>query len=173
MLKTKKGKLGIDDWITAMQAHGIPADKIAEVAKAPIPGGLYYEIALRLEKTAKKQEKILYSTIHLAETDNIYYTDSQCMEFDGNILEVFANVTQKNIPNILILDRSAVYPTSGGQQHDNAVLTIEGEATPYNVVDAIKVGKCVLHILDRPVEGDLESFKGKKVHVNIDHERRR
>ena len=156
-----------------MQAHGIPADKIAEISKQPVPGGLYYEIALKLEKTAKKQEKILYNTIHLPETDNIYYTDHTCMEFDAKILEVFANVTQKNDPNILILDRSAIYPTSGGQQHDNGVLTIEGEANPYNIVDAIKVGKCVLHILDRPVEGDLESFKDKKVHVEIDYERRR
>lgn len=115
----------------------------------------------------------MYNTIHLPETVNIYYDDHTCMEFDGKILEVFANVTQNNSPNILILDRSAVYPTSGGQQHDNGVLTIEGEANPYNIVDAIKVGKCVLHILDRPVEGDLESFKGKAVHVTIDKERRR
>jgi alanyl-tRNA synthetase len=130
MLKAKKGVLSIDDWITGMQAHGIPADKISEVSKTPIPGGLYYEIALRMEKTAKKQEKILYNTIHLAETDNIYFSDAQCMEFDGSILEVFANVTQKNIPNILILDRSAIYPTSGGQQHDNGTLSIEGIETP-------------------------------------------
>jgi alanyl-tRNA synthetase len=95
------------------------------------------------------------------------------MEFDGKILEVFNNVTQKNSPNILILDRSAIYPTSGGQQHDNGVLTIEGEAEPYNIIDATKVGKCVLHILDRPVEGDLESFKDKQVHVVIDSERRK
>jgi len=48
-----------------MQGLGIPADKISEVVKQPIPGSLYYEIALRQEKTAKKDEVILYNTYHL------------------------------------------------------------------------------------------------------------
>lgn len=47
IIKQKKGKLTIDDWITAMQSFGIPADKIAEVTKSPVPNNLYYEIALR------------------------------------------------------------------------------------------------------------------------------
>lgn len=88
-------------------------------------------------------------------------------------MDVFNNVLQKNIPNIIILDRSAVYPTSGGQQHDTATLKIIGCAGEYKVVDAIKVGKCVLHILDRPLEGYIEMFKGKQVHVKIDWERRK
>ena len=47
LLKKRKNKLTIDDWIMAMQAWGIPADKISEVAKTPTPGNLYYEIATR------------------------------------------------------------------------------------------------------------------------------
>jgi len=47
LLKKRKNKLTIDDWIMAMQAWGIPADKISEVAKCPTPGNLYYEIATR------------------------------------------------------------------------------------------------------------------------------
>lgn len=95
------------------------------------------------------------------------------MEFDATILDVFKNVTQKGVPNLLILDRSAVYPTSGGQQHDNAVVKIQGCAGEYKVIDAVKVGKVVLHTLDRPLEGYLELFKGKKVHVTIDEQRRK
>ena len=53
LLQKKKNKLTIDDWIVAMQSWGIPADKISEVAKAPIPGNLYYEIATRQEKVAR------------------------------------------------------------------------------------------------------------------------
>lgn len=70
----------------------------------------------------------------------------------------------------MILDQSAVYPTSGGQQHDNAVVTVEGVDEPFKVIDAVKVGKVVLHTLDRPLEGD---FKGKRVNVTIDPIRRR
>jgi len=104
LIKQRKGKLSLDDWIQSMQSHGIPADKIAEVSKTAIPGGLYYEIALRQEKTAKKQETILYNTVNIPETDNIYYRDTTCRAFEGKILEVFHNVTAKNIPNIVILD---------------------------------------------------------------------
>lgn len=45
LLKKQKGKLDIKDWIMAIQSWGIAADKIAEIAKLPIPGNLYYEIA--------------------------------------------------------------------------------------------------------------------------------
>jgi alanyl-tRNA synthetase len=31
----------------------------------------------------------------------------------------------------------------------------------------------VLHILDRPLEGDVEMFIGKKIHANVDWERRK
>jgi len=37
LLKKKKGKFGLDDWIVCMQSHGIPVDKIAEMTKLPIP----------------------------------------------------------------------------------------------------------------------------------------
>lgn len=95
------------------------------------------------------------------------------MEFDATILDVFQNVTQKNVPNLLILDRSAVYPTSGGQQHDTGIVKIEGVEEEYKIIDAVKVGKVVLHTLDKPLEGGAEAFKGKKVNVKIDADRRK
>ena len=51
------------------------------------------------------------------------------------------------------------------------MITFAGVAGSYNIVDAVKVGKCVLHILDRPLEGFVEMFKGKKAHVKIDQEK--
>jgi hypothetical protein len=47
-------------------------------------------------------------------------------------------------------------------------MTFAGVAGSYKIVDAIKVGKCVLHILDRPLEGYTEMYKNKKVSVAID-----
>ena len=98
----------------------------------------------------------------MKETDQILYKDHGIMSFDATVIEVFKNVKQKNLPNIVILDQSAVYPTSGGQQHDTGVITFGGVAGSYKIVDAIKVGKCVLHILDKPLEGYVEMYKGKK-----------
>jgi alanyl-tRNA synthetase len=31
IIKKRKGKLTLDDWIVCMQSHGIPADKISEI----------------------------------------------------------------------------------------------------------------------------------------------
>ena len=39
----------------------------------------------------KAPEKILYNTIHLPETDNLYFNDSHQMDFTGTVLEVYAN----------------------------------------------------------------------------------
>jgi len=125
LLKKNKSKLTIADWITAMQSWGIPADKIAEVAKVPIPGNLYYEIAMAQERVAKAPEQILYNTLHLPETRSLYFDDTHLLEFEAKVIDVFANVRQKNVRNLLILDQSCFYPTSGGQLHDTGKLTIQ------------------------------------------------
>lgn len=118
---------------------------------------------------AKAPEMILYSTTHLPETDNLYYKDHNLLDFEGQVVDVFANVLDKNRRNILILNQSAIYPTSGGQIHDTGVLTLLGEE--YKIVNAEKVGKVVLHILDKDLpETDL--VKGQTVHVSIDKARR-
>jgi len=47
IMKQRKNKLTLDDWIVCMQSHGIPADAISEIVKTPIPQNLYYEISQR------------------------------------------------------------------------------------------------------------------------------
>ena len=44
ILKKSKGKLTLNDWIMCMQSHGIPVDKIEEIAKQPAPLNLNQEI---------------------------------------------------------------------------------------------------------------------------------
>ena len=171
LLQKRKNKLSMDDWIVAMQSWGIPADKIAEVSNTPIPGNLYYEIATRQEKIAKAPELILYNTIHLPETDCLYFADSHLYEFEGTVVELFANVQEQNKRNLLILDKSAFYPTSGGQANDLGKVKIEGIDEEFNVIDVIKVGKVTMHKLDREIDAELD-IKGKKVQGTIDKARR-
>lgn len=52
--------------------------------------------------------------------------------------------------NIVIFDRSAFYPTSGGQIHDVGSITL-GEKE-YQVYDVVKVGKCFLHYLNESLD---------------------
>lgn len=169
----KSGKLTIDDWIVAIQSYGIPADRISEVAKIPIPGNLYYEISQREERVVKQAETILYETSHLQETDAIFYKDHHMKEFDGKIIEIFTDLEKgpyTGLNNIVILDRSAFYPSSGGQANDTGFLTIDG--VKYEVVDVQKVGKCALHILSKALPGEKSSYIGKEAHGEIDMPRR-
>lgn len=173
-LLKKNPTLTIDDWITAMSTWGIPADVIAQISKQPVPGNLYYEISQRAERTAKATEVILYNTTHLQETDSIFYTNKHQNDFsfDAKIVDVFKNLKEGNANNIVILDRSAFYPNSGGQATDVGVLTIDGES--YNVLTCEKVGKCVLHILDKPLpNSDISHYIGKGAHGSIDQSRRK
>ncbi len=85
-------------------------------------------------------------------TTRIYYTDATAREFDANVLEVSAHEGRP----AAILDRTAFYPTSGGQPFDTGTL---GAA---KVVDVIDRGDgAVLHVLDRaiaagPIKGTID-----------------
>eukprot|EP01016_Furgasonia_blochmanni_P018248 TRINITY_DN2078_c0_g1_i2.p2 TRINITY_DN2078_c0_g1~~TRINITY_DN2078_c0_g1_i2.p2 ORF type:complete len:450 (+),score=222.70 TRINITY_DN2078_c0_g1_i2:66-1415(+) len=98
-----------------------------------------------------------------------YYKDHR-IAFDAKVVDIFANLKEKNLRNIVILDQSVFYPTSGGQANDLGSLEIEGQV--YNVVNAEKVGKCVLHILDKPLEKETSHYKGQAVKGMIDGVRR-
>lgn len=165
--------LSIDDWILAITTYGIPADTISEISGQPIPGNLYYEIAYRQETIAKVAETILYQTTHIPETDSLYFKDHNLSHFEAEILDVFANVSQNNVPNIIILDKSAFYPLSGGQQNDIGQMIIDG--VTYQVVAVEKVGKCVLHFLDKPLpaEKPKSDYIKMKVKGTVDMQRRK
>jgi alanyl-tRNA synthetase len=172
MAKKKNASLDIEDWIVCVTSWGIPADQVATITKQEIPAKLYYEIADRQEKTIKAVPAVLYSTAHLAETKSLYYANHHQYKFDAKILEIIRNVTQKQAANIVVLDQSSFYPTSGGQEHDIGSMTVNG--TTYKVVDVLKVGPCVLHVLDKelPIKTDLKEYIGLKVSGEVDSDRR-
>ena len=101
----------------------------------------------------------------------MYFDNARMESFDAEVVEVFANVTEQDKRNLLILNKSAFYPTSGGQAHDVGTIQIEGIEQPFNVIDAIKVGKVTMHKLDREIDPDME-IKGKQVSGKIDMKRR-
>ena len=84
-------------------------------------------------------------------TERLYYDDSFLCEFDARTLSCEpargeAPAAAEDAPWHVVLDRTAFYPTSGGQPHDTGKL---GDAA---VVDVVERGDhVVLHITDRPV----------------------
>jgi alanyl-tRNA synthetase len=54
-------------------------------------------------------------------TERLYYRDSFLYEFDGKVLEI-VGPSEKEPRTGVILDRTAFYPSSGGQVHDRGVI---------------------------------------------------
>ena len=98
-------------------------------------------------------------------TERLYYDDAYLLEFDARVRDCRPG-RQEHTWDIL-LDRSAFYPTSGGQPFDTGSLCAEGEE-PAQVLDveADRDGE-VWHTANRPFA------PGKAVHGRIDGARRR
>jgi alanyl-tRNA synthetase len=86
----------------------------------------------------------------------IYYTDASCWAFDARVVRAF---DYEGRPAV-VLDRTAFYPTSGGQPFDVGVL---GAAA---VVDVVDVEGEVVHVLSSPLA------EGAAVRGEIDWARR-
>jgi len=93
----------------------------------------------------------------------LYYTDSFLTEFDADVVEV----TSTPRPAV-VLDRTAFYPTSGGQVFDTGSLEANGARLP--VVEVAEQDDRILHYLEAP---PAELRPGTRVHGSIDLPRRR
>ena len=73
----------------------------------------------------------------------LYYDDSRLTQFDAHVVEVGEQAGRPWV----VLDRTAFYPTSGGQPHDTGRL---GEASVLDVFER-EEGGAIVHVVDRPV----------------------
>src|ERR1035437_348940 len=98
-------------------------------------------------------------------TSRLYYEDSFLYDFDAEVLEVLETPRPG-----LILDRTAFYPTSGGQVFDTGWITSDADPK-LRVTELVEAedGK-VIHYLEAPLK-DLKP--GRRVRGQIDAQRRR
>jgi alanyl-tRNA synthetase len=102
-------------------------------------------------------------------TDRLYYHDSFLYDFDAEVRDIIAAPRPA-----LILDRTAFYPTSGGQVHDTGWITSNANAR-FRVTEVADTedGK-VVHYLEAERDFDKESLKpGTRVRGQVDATRRR
>lgn len=96
-------------------------------------------------------------------TERIYYTEPALLEFTARVVACEPNDGAHRV----VLDRTAFYPTSGGQPHDVGVLETAGAKVGVrDVVDEEATGR-VQHITDASLPA------GAEVRGVIDSERRR
>jgi len=77
-------------------------------------------------------------------TQRLYYADSYLTKFEATLLGVDASGRH------LYLDRTAFYPTSGGQQFDQGSLQRARAGAAFQVVDVIDEGERIAHVLAEP-----------------------
>lgn len=104
-------------------------------------------------------------------TDRLYYHDSFLHEFEGEITEVVP-AADINARHGVYLDRTAFYPTSGGQVHDTGWLSPEG--TPdRNLFRVAEVAETEDGRVVHYIEADKAPERGTKIRGKIDSLRRR
>ena len=173
LIKKKKGKLTVDDWIVAMKSYGLSPDKISEVSKLPIPDNLYTKLSDLEEQHVKVLPKMLYLTQAMEATEELFYEDGNLRNFDSEIQTIMEVVDDNGKGtgkySIVVLKKTAFYPLGGGQDNDLGKLTIEGKV--YNILKVEKVGKVILHFIDGELDSN-KNYSGIICHGEVDDQRR-
>jgi alanyl-tRNA synthetase len=89
-------------------------------------------------------------------TDRIYYTEPYCQSFEARVTQVAEHAGRL----VVLLDRTAFYPTSGGQPFDT------GRLGSVNVIETIDDDHEIRHVVSAPLS------PGTSVHGEIDWTRR-
>lgn len=95
-------------------------------------------------------------------TDRLYYHDSFLFDFEARVIES----TQVNSRHAIVLDRTAFYPTSGGQVHDTGKVLSGSREIAVTEVSDDESGR-ILHYVPEPLP------PSTVVRGRIDSERRR
>lgn len=85
-------------------------------------------------------------------TERLYYSDSHLIAFDAHVVDITERVSGWTA---VTLDRTAFYPTGGGQPSDTGAL--EGA----RVVECIDEGDTVLHVIQGPTPKIGDLVKGR------------
>jgi alanyl-tRNA synthetase len=162
-----------DDTLTELyDSNGLPPEIVKQAAEkegmqVEVPENFYALIAKRHaqaskpaeEEEAETEKKLTKVADQLPATEQLYYADAYMRDFDAKVLKIINGA-------YVVLDRTCFYPEGGGQPADHGLLTA-GNAK-YDVVDAQKIGKVIVHKL-----GSAPMFKeGSTVHGVLDWDRR-
>ncbi len=159
--------------IELYDSHGInPEELRQEAAKnnftIDVPDNFYARVAelheeeatqLReVQKTQTKREKH-YDIDPQAKTEALYYDHYDLIDFKATVLTIIHDTAENNFK--VVLDKTAFYPTSGGQLHDT------GTINKCRVRDIFKQGAVIIHVLDH-----VDFHERQVVHGRIDFDRR-
>lgn len=148
-----------DTLIELYDSHGITPDMLQrEGIDVEVPDDFYAQVTARHadEDTTETEDggDDWIDVGDVPETERLYFQDEYLQDFEATVLAVVDD-------EYVVLNETAFYPTSGGQEHDTGVL---GNA---QVVDVIDQDGVILHRIDGPAPEE-----GDTVACSIDWERR-
>jgi len=142
----KKKKIDKDDLIEFYESHGLPAELVYRIAKEKgvevEEVDIYSELAKMHSKAEKEKKEIVTLKNVYPKTSKLYYENPKLFEFTAKVLG-FEN-------GYLILDKTAFYPESGGQESDTGYIISDGEK--YFVSKVLEVDGIVLHKVENAKE---------------------
>lgn len=142
----KKGKLTVADWTLAVSSWGMSPEKITQATNQTPPANLY-----QLISETKNDKKTLKQPLNISknypETKILYYKDLNT--FKGTVLDTI----QVKDKVYIILDETAFYPLSGGQDSDIGYIEVNNEK--YNIIECLKSGRHIYHALEKSPSSNL------------------
>ncbi|MBN1156718.1 alanine--tRNA ligase, partial [Candidatus Woesearchaeota archaeon] len=149
--KIVKEDISEEKLLQIYDSHGVAPELISEEARAlgkeiNVPDDFYARVAKLHEQVeqihaTERAEKLPLGGIPA--TEALYFDDYGKVEFSGKIIKI--------VNNNVVLDKTAFYPTSGGQMHDIGMINNS------KVVDVFKQGNVIIHVVDKTdfKEGDV------------------
>ncbi len=154
-LQKSSKTLGEEDLIRLYDSEGITPDLLKKQGiPVDIPPDFYAKVTARHTVPKKTIETYMFNVEDLPPTRLLFYEDQGLFDFTANVLRIFDE-------RFVVLDRTAFYARSGGQEPDLGYI---GE---YKVVDVEKYGHVVVHELRSARLKD-----GEVVRCRVDEQRR-
>ena len=156
-IKRQNQQLNEEDLIRYYDTEGITPEQFVEAGlNVEIPAKFYARVTERHVMGRTEQEKLAIDVSNYPKTELLYYKNQEMTSFRAKVVKVFGG-------EWVILDRTAFYPTGGGQIHDT------GTIDDISVVDVQKIKGVVLHKIANPVD---DSYEGTEVQCKVDRDRR-
>jgi len=152
-IKQQNQQLTEEDLIRYYDTEGITPEQFVEAGlQVEIPAKFYARVTERHVMGKTEQEKLAIDVSNYPKTELLYYKNQTLTSFRAKVVKVFGG-------EWIILDKTAFYPTGGGQIHDTG--TIDDAA----VVDVQKIKGVVLHKVAMEIDDGIE---GMEVECRID-----
>ena len=151
--KLDKTSLNEKKLLELYDSYGISPDMIEGVET---PDDFYGKVAEKHENKVHIAATKKADTIDLgklSETKALYFEDYKVTEFKATVIKIK--------DDIVVLDKTAFYPTSGGQMHDLGTMNSK------EVIEVWKQGNLILHKVK-----NINFREGDKINCHIDKKRR-